>query len=224
MVSIVTCGTQVRVQRGRRQLMADDADTPEAAPATKSGAEALGLNPWWRQPIPTTIIVAIVAAVAPATTAVQTWLTRSTELELKELESRHQRSLELQKQEHEIQHRYLLLALEKREDESKRLPVLRFLSKLQSEPVLSSWAKAELALVEEEIRSLRGELQTAEDKLAAAHAAQFRAASAACDPECLPLLEACMKECKDGSTSNCSRTCMHQIEPCLKECHAKFNK
>jgi hypothetical protein len=204
--------------------MTDDTREPPPAPDVKSTDAAPGQYPWWRQPIPTTVIVAIVAAITPATTAVQTWLTRSTELELKELESSHQRTLELQKQEHEIQHRYLLLALEKREDESKRLPVLRFLSQLQSEPILSTWAKAELMLVEEEIRSLRGELQTAEDEVSAVHAARFRAASAACDQVCSPKREACMKECKADKGTNCSRSCMREIEPCLAQCHAKFTK
>lgn len=166
--------------------------------------------PWWRQKWPVSIVVATIAAVAPVTTAVHTWI-----------ESAAQKALSAEKQRNEMRQQYLLLALEKREDDSKRLPVLRFLAALD-EPVLAKWAAAELNVVQEEIDRLKDDLKLSNTLVAMTNKAKFKASSDACEAVCGPALSKCTAECRSTGRSNCQSSCFKTIQPCLEDCHAQY--
>ncbi|HEY5960148.1 MAG TPA: hypothetical protein VIV60_26525, partial [Polyangiaceae bacterium] len=167
------------------------------------------------------IVVAFLGLLASATTAFVTWIIHKTELDVKRIESEATQRLATEKQKFEIRQQYMALALEKKDDDAKRLPVLRFLKKAD-DAALSTWADEELRIVNDELERLKKQLTTTNEQLAESTGTKFRAAAAACDSECGPQLERCKAKCSDANRGECYDKCRQHSEPCIRECHSRY--
>jgi len=113
-------------------------------------------QPWWRDKVTMTILGAMVAAVAPVTTAIDGCQTSHSEL-----------SMAAQQQQHQIRLTYLDRATSSDRGPAEKEAVLRFLSTALAGDPLQDWASAELKLVSESIAELEEQLASVSEELGA---------------------------------------------------------
>jgi len=102
------------------------------------------LLPWWRKPIPVAVVTAILAAIAPTTTAVSAHYQKSRELALQASKQRQDALMEQLKLNHSIQMDYL----QHMGDDIERARTLRMIIALNDDTRLIKWAKEEKAAVD----------------------------------------------------------------------------
>lgn len=111
-----------------------------AGQVTKQDSRA-SVRDWWTNPTFVGLLTALVAAVAPVTTAIYTSITSNAQLRLEE-----------KKQIHAMRQEYLNRVLSDRQSER----VLEFLVHVEEDERLKAWAQAELAKTESKIRTQKG--------------------------------------------------------------------
>jgi hypothetical protein len=162
--------TELRLQRENAQLRIEIRQLGKPAPPTR---------PWWKSPAIITTLTAVLAAVLPATTAVQGWFQNRRELALQELKIGSANKSELQKltnaiemqrekQTDEIRTAYL----ERLKTPSEHLRVLRYVLTTTGDQRLRDWAVEERKLVELELKRLESETQRMQAELAEKHREQ----------------------------------------------------
>lgn len=135
--------THETIDQSANQESADDESSDSNAEQKEKQA-----NPWWQKPTIVTLLVAIIAAAAPISTAVQSWIQASSELELERYKHQTQIELEREKQLHEMRQKYL-----ERVSSNQNIRVLEFLVAVEEDQKLKGWAEAELKIA-------RGDLNT----------------------------------------------------------------
>lgn len=127
--------------------------------ANNGAREPAPVVSWWQKPHMIPLLVAIVAAMAPISTAIHGYYKSDLELKLAERKQVHLETLEREKQRHEIQSFYFKMAVEN-PDPVMRDRVLRFL--LQDSD-LKKWAEEEFKAVSTllQVRKERDEAITA---------------------------------------------------------------
>lgn len=114
-------------------------DIPAPTPPVPEGAKP----PWWRNGKLIATLTTVVAAVVPASTAIQGYYRNRRELALQE-----------SKQAHEIRTSYL----DRLDKPGSRLRTLRFVLATTDDAVLKAWAEAETMQVENELAAIQLQL------------------------------------------------------------------
>jgi hypothetical protein len=99
-------------------------------------------RPWWRS-WNVAAITGIIAAIAPATAAVQGCMERSKQIAIEQEKTEHELRMAQQKNTEEIRAAYL----DRLRDSHERRRILRFLAGTSMDPKVADWATKELALI-----------------------------------------------------------------------------
>lgn len=135
-------GERLKLLRDNQQLRAELA--------------AIG-KPWWRQAGIVTMLTALVAAIIPATTAVQA-----------HFESKRELAIQESKQSHEIRTSYL----DRLEKPGTRMRTLRFVLATTADNQLRMWAQQEMKFVENEILQIDDRIALLQKEQAALQSGQ----------------------------------------------------
>jgi chromosome segregation ATPase len=112
-------------------------------------------EPWWRNPKAVTVLVSVVAALVPLTTAVDAYLKGRTNLALASAQQRHAMRMD-----------YMRTALDPQAPELQRQSRLRLLTFiLESDDPVRTWAESELGVVNQTIDQLKDNLEQTEHQL-----------------------------------------------------------
>ena len=112
--------------------------------------------PWWRKSSTVTLIAAILAAIMPATTAVQGHFQKERELALEEKKQRHAMDLERERQTEQIRNAYL----DRLKNEGELVRTLRFVEATNTDLAMRTWATTERTRLEDTLKKWQDHIDT----------------------------------------------------------------
>jgi len=118
-------------------------------------------RPWWKKGVPVATLTAIVASVAPSTTAVWGAFQNTTEKELQRM-----------KLKHSVQMDYLKIISIDAASDTARQRMLRMIVSTDDDPRIVAWAKEENAGLEQTIKTIKDHIDDRHQDASAAPSAQ----------------------------------------------------